>query len=367
MPERSYWLDLFTAETWQEFLDAGAQTSGFTDRRWKAVQRMKPGDYLLCYLTGISRFIGLLEVASAAFRDDTRIWKSAPFPSRVQVKTLVTLKPETAVPVLELRDGLSMFRDLKNPNRWSGPFRGSPSKWRREDGERVVAALLDAQKHPIEREVDPIRLAHRPRGVEGGAEPVVIPEGEPEGEPEPVPAKEASKHTEVQWQLLKLGADMGLNVWVARNDRNREWQGRPLSSIFRLQSDLPQQFDQATNRIVEMIDVLWLDGNAIVAAFEIESTTSIYSGLLRMADLLSMQPNLTIPLFLVAPEERRSKVFTEVNRPTFSKLPTPLVDVCRYIAFDSLTRELARVAPFVRYLRPDFLQEVSESCEIEET
>jgi hypothetical protein len=41
-----------------------------------------------------------------------------------------------------------------------------------------------------------------------------------------------------------------------------------------------------------------------VAAFEI---TSICSGLLRMADLVAMQPNLNIPLFLVAPEERREK------------------------------------------------------------
>jgi len=63
--------------------------------------------------------------------------------------------------------------------------------------------------------------------------------------------------------------------------------------------------------------VLWLDGDAIVAAFEIESTTSIYSGLLRMADLLSMQPNLNIPLYLVAPDERRQKVFTEsTGRPS---------------------------------------------------
>ena len=48
---------------------------------------------------------------------------------------------------------------------------------------------------------------------------------------------------------------------------------------------------------IELIDVLWLQGNAIVAAFEVESTTSIYSGLLRMSDLVAMQPNLNIPLW----------------------------------------------------------------------
>lgn len=72
-----------------------------------------------------------------------------------------------------------------------------------------------------------------------------------------------------------------------------------------MKADLPLRFDEATNKTIELIDVLWLQGNAIVAAFEIENTTSIYSGLLRMSDLIAMQPNLNIPLFLVAPDDRR--------------------------------------------------------------
>jgi len=98
----------------------------------------------------------------------------------------------------------------------------------------------------------------------------------------------------------------------------------------------------------------------------IESTTSIYSGLLRMSDLIAMQPNLNIPLYLIAPDERREKVLIEVNRPTFSRLSPPLAEVCRYIAFSALPERLSQVAPFVRYLKPDFLDDLSESCEIEE-
>lgn len=37
-----------------------------------------------------------------------------------------------------------------------------------------------------------------------------------------------------------------------------------------------------------------------------------------------MQPNLDIPLYLVAPDDRREKVMTEVNRPTFCRLSPPL-------------------------------------------
>ena len=33
-----------------------------------------------------------------------------------------------------------------------------------------------------------------------------------------------------------------------------------------------------------------------------------------------MQPNLNIPLYIVAPGERRDKVVKEVNRPTFARL-----------------------------------------------
>ena len=117
----------------------------------------------------------------------------------------------------------------------------------------------------------------------------------------------SSAHLEIQYLLLSLGSDMGMDVWVARNDRGRSHNGNAFASIPRLKADLPLQFDELTMRTIELIDVLWLQGHAILAAFEIESTTSIYSGLLRMSDLMSMQPNLNIPLYLVAPEARKSK------------------------------------------------------------
>src|SRR5689334_18838899 len=101
MPTRNYWLDLFTGITWQEFLDAGANISGFRESRWNTVQQIKPGDYLLCYMTGISRWIGILEVISDPFRDNAVIWKEDVFPSRVRVRVVVQLTPATAVPIYD--------------------------------------------------------------------------------------------------------------------------------------------------------------------------------------------------------------------------------------------------------------------------
>jgi hypothetical protein len=372
LSERSYYLDLFTGTTWKEFLDAGASVSGFRESRWSRVQKISPGDYLLCYLTGLSRWIGVLEVTGAAYKDSTPVWAGESFPCRVPVRVVEALTPETAVPVLDMRNALSIFANLTNPNRWQGRLRGSPERWKPEDGQAVAAAVAEAKAKPVYRDVDKAKLARRPAVVSSSEvgdvtlpdreiEPVAVP-----GTEDVVPlveAKAASAHTEAQWVLCRLGADMGLSVWAPRGDRGKEWDGRSVGSVRSMLADLPHQFDEATNRTIENIDVLWLEGNSIRAAFEVESTTSIYSGLLRMSDLVAMQPNLNIPLFIVAPDERRNKVIAEVNRPTFSRLKPPLVELCRFIPFSALKNHLEKAGPYVAYLKPDYLQVLSEPCE----
>jgi hypothetical protein len=125
---------------------------------------------------------------------------------------------------------------------------------------------------------------------------------------------------------------------------------------------LPTQFNEATNRTIELIDVLWLRGNTIVAAFEVEATTSVYSGLLRMSDLLALQPNLDINIFLVAPDERRDKVEQEILRPTFALREKPLHEVCGFISFSKLLEkaEGIRKLGIAAALKPEFLTQTAE-------
>jgi hypothetical protein len=138
---RNYWLTVFTVETWNEFQHHGGDVAGFGEKRWASVQRIRPGDHLLCYLTGVSRFAGLLEAVGEPFFDWQPIWKSRPFPSRVPVQTILALDPEEGVPVLEMREQLSIFRKLSDPKWWSGYFQTSPSRWSPDDAEVVVKAL----------------------------------------------------------------------------------------------------------------------------------------------------------------------------------------------------------------------------------
>ena len=140
----------------------------------------------------------------------------------------------------------------------------------------------------------------------------------------------------IQAALAEIGTRMGFQIWLPRADRGRvltQWK----PDIGVLLEELPVGFDQTTMKTIEQIDVLWLKKRTIVRAFEVEHTTSIYSGILRMADLLAMQPNLKIKLHIVAPASRREKVFQEIRRPVFALLEGgALSDICTYLSYDNV-------------------------------
>ena len=358
---RNYWLDLFTGTTWEEFLAAGGTVSGFRERKKKVCQQVKLGDYFLCYCTGISRWIGLLEVTGSVYYEDkVDIWSQDSFPWRFPVKVLIQLKAENAVPVLNLRDRLSYFQDLKSPHSWTGHFRGSPVREKAEDARIVIEAMEDAKDNPREIPYDEKKYRRVPQALEtyktkSGV--VTIPE-EDEEEVDEGPTKDT--HEEIQWMLIKLGKDLGLDVSVARNDKNREYKNKRFRDL--CLDEIPLHFDEATNKTIENIDVIWLKGKSIEAAFEVEHTSSIYSGILRMSDLVSMQPNINIKLYIVAPEERREKVLKEIMRPTFAKLSPPLPECCQYISYSSLKDKVQQVGGVIHHLKASFIDEVAESC-----
>jgi hypothetical protein len=151
---------------------------------------------------------------------------------------------------------------------------------------------------------------------------------------------EVRESIQVQALLAAIGARMGLKVWLPKNDRTAildEWKGDHDALIDRL----PLNYDDVTLKTVERIDVLWLKGRSIQRAFEVEHTTSIYSGLLRMADLLALQPNMDI----VSTSWRLKngdKVFAKIRRPVFSLLERgPLSESCTFISYESV-RDLAK-------------------------
>lgn len=361
----NYWFDAFTGITWDEFRKAGANVTGFRERNWKRAEKISPGDYFLCYLVGVKRWVGLLEVLGKRFRDETPIWGEEVFPVRFPVKPLIMLDAEYGVPMKSLEGKLTFFP--QGGTKWSGWVRSSPTKYKKEDGETIATALRQFEKAPLARPVDAKLLTRssnlyklKKKGGRGTETIVSVPSDEFEESETAAPPVVASTHTEIQWRLLDLGSRMGLRVWAPKPDRGRVWNGAEIGGIESLLDSLPTQFDDVTQRTIENIDVLWLSGNAIVAAFEVEHTTSIYSGLLRMSDLLTMQPNIDIKLYLVAPEERYAKFKNEVARATFSSLHKPLHEICAFLPYSRLCDRLDEVRTVLPHLKPDFIDDISE-------
>ncbi len=94
-------------------------------------------------------------------------------------------------------------------------------------------------------------------------------------------------------KLVKLGETLGCNVWVASDERGKWLDGFILAD--HVLSEFPSiGLDPESKDLVRTIDVLWIRGRAVAAAFEIETTTTVFSGLLRISDLLALQPNTSI-------------------------------------------------------------------------
>lgn len=146
-------------------------------------------------------------------------------------------------------------------------------------------------------------------------------------------------HTQAEWVLAKLGQKLCGCVWIARDDRSQTWNGDKLGDFsVDVLPPLGGIGNPTAQQIIQYIDVLWLSGdNYIVAAFEVELTTSIYSGLLRMADLIALCPNLNINLYLVVPNSRVQEVNKQLLRPTFKALK--LHQKCRWIIIEELVQE----------------------------
>lgn len=176
------------------------------------------------------------------------------------------------------------------------------------------------------------------------------------------PNPEARQSIQMQAKIAQIGAEMGFRIWVPRNDRQRVLDHIEERQRGAFLDALPLNYDDTTLRTIENIDVIWLKGRAMARAFEIEHTTAIYSGLLRMADLLALQPNMDIRLHIVAPDDKREKVLREIRRPVFALLERgPLYESCTFISYASALK--LGETPYLNHVSDSIIEEYEESAE----
>ncbi len=140
-------------------------------------------------------------------------------------------------------------------------------------------------------------------------------------------------HSEMQYHLLRIGASLGYDVIPASNDRSRSWNNNSFSFIsLKKFPEFPGE-EEALNS-VKLIDVLWFEKGTskVVAAFEVEKSTSIYSGILRLSDLSYTIGKGNETLYLIIPDKRVKDVIVQLVRPAIKKSNVPI----KYICFSEL-------------------------------
>ncbi len=150
-------------------------------------------------------------------------------------------------------------------------------------------------------------------------------------------------HTQMQIALVEIGNALNFRTWIARNDRSipvvdrksgRETSLGDLPGVIPSLDDVPMLYRREMKEAASLIDCIWFtDDDRMPAVIEIEHSTGVTSGLTRMRKFRDRIPSILTAFTIVAPNELRNKVITEVNQPIFRDLRA------RYMPY-STVREL---------------------------
>lgn len=156
--------------------------------------------------------------------------------------------------------------------------------------------------------------------------------------------QEENEHLKIQILLTEIGKNLGYDVFVALNDHYKSLDGKSLE--FMTLPQLPSiDIPKDVLKTVSLIDVIWInrENKKIECAFEIEKSTSIYSGILRLLDLASSLGNKRYNFFLVAPDSREKELLAQLKRPSFKNLDC--IEL-KYILFSDLCKNCDGICTF---------------------
>ena len=286
-------------------------------------ERMSPGDDILIVEGDAIRLIGKIAAKVESRSLSSELWRPLRGNgiSSWELIYFIASPRELDVPFVEF---CSLFGYAKN-FRLRGftpvaPARLEEFYTKYDDLYSILVRIERGQ--PVEQKIATLSTA-------ADAAPDLI-EVSPEELVEALKQPAVSEHVRMQWKLALLGLKAGERVWVPVGDQARLRQTYEFDSFddeFAAGIDLPHSY-------IENIDVVWKQEFRIGAAYEIENSTSIYSGLLRFADLNIIAPNTLYPMFIVAPKEKKGRLREQLRRPTFRRLE--LDKKVRFLSYEAI-------------------------------
>lgn len=135
------------------------------------------------------------------------------------------------------------------------------------------------------------------------------------------------RHAQIQVALIIIGRQLGNRIWVAHNDRGIIYNNQRIGEIDGVVVSLRdekilQAYSDAINA-ARYIDCIWFHNDRFMpAVFEVEHSTGVTRGLVRMKSLQDAIPPIQSRWVIAAPNEERERVIREANKEQFHSLQT---------------------------------------------
>ena len=144
----TYWIVVGSEQNMRIAQARGFDLFGFKSTRRNEASRMKPGDKLIFYLTGIMKFGGLASVASDYFEDHVKVFKSEKkpgedYPFRVQVQPEIILEPSQYLDVKEIAPRMQYTKKWP-PEHWRLAFQGNLHQIPEADYQLILGEMRQA-------------------------------------------------------------------------------------------------------------------------------------------------------------------------------------------------------------------------------
>jgi len=133
------------------------------------------------------------------------------------------------------------------------------------------------------------------------------------------------RHAQIQVALLCIGQQLGFQTWIAQNDKGILYNQKRLCEHEGVVSDLRnvrllESWTEAIHAAL-LIDCIWFKNCKLMpAVMEVEHSTGVRSGLLRMQKFKDALPSFPSRWVIVAPDSDRERVLREAQAPQFRSL-----------------------------------------------
>lgn len=141
------YLVVTSAENWERTAALGWIVVGLKSTKRHVATSLNAGDRLLCYATGVKRFLAVVSVEGPCYEDHSPVWTAKKagedYPFRYPIRPIVAVGLEHALDAMAFADVLDF------PKKWgehrSLAFQGNIKAVPAQDVDRVVEALQQAQ------------------------------------------------------------------------------------------------------------------------------------------------------------------------------------------------------------------------------